>query len=127
MTTLSEYLRENRPESFRAEPAYVPSGDYLAYFLKDVPHLSERLDAVVTLYLAADTRELVGCKIKGVRHILKTAGAFGVGVTDGNLKLGFFFFLGAAPDHVDQAPKMKWYDRLREWADVPVDAEKLQL
>lgn len=123
MNELIKHLRENRPKPFRASAVYVQTGDYLIYLLKDVQHVSERLDDVITLYLERDSRELVGCKVKGVRHILDRAGAFSVGVSDGeDVKLGLFFFAGSSiPTKADQFPKTKWYERLREWSDVTVN------
>jgi hypothetical protein len=80
----------------------------------------------VTLYLSPDTRELAGFKVKGVCHILKKAGAFGVGVGGGDgVRLGLFFFAGAAPDRADKLPKMKWYERLEAFADITVDRQAL--
>ncbi|MGC8641526.1 MAG: hypothetical protein ACP5XB_16800, partial [Isosphaeraceae bacterium] len=52
---------------------------------------------MLTVYLAMESRELVGCKIKGVRRILETLGKFGVTVQDEDtdLKLRFLFLPGA--------------------------------
>ena len=123
---LTEYLDLNPPKAFRSAPVYFPTGDFLTYLLKDGPCIAERLDDVVTLYLSRDTRELVGFKVKGVQHILKKAGAFGVGVGGGDgVRLGLFFFAGAAPDRADKLPKMKWYERLEAFADITVDRRTL--
>lgn len=125
--TLTEYLRENRPGEFRAVPQYFTTGDYLTYFVSGERCHAKRLDDIVTVYLANDSDRLVGCKVKGVRHILDTAGAFGVGVDGGgdDVRLGLFFFAAAAPDRADRAPVMKWYDMLKELADVKVDRKQL--
>jgi hypothetical protein len=124
--TLTDYLRQHPPKGFRSSPVYFPTGDYLTYYLQDVPHVAERLDDVITLYLGRDARELVGFKVKGVRHILRTAGAFGIGLGDGNgVRLGLFLFAGAAPDRADKLPKMKWYERLEAFADVTVDRDAI--
>jgi len=123
---ITEYIKQNPTKEFRAAPVYFPTGDFLIYLLRDGPCVAKRLDDVVTLYLSRDTRELVGCKVKGVRHILKKAGAFGVGVNDGDgVRLGLFFFAGAAPDRADILPKMKWYERLKAFADITVDRQSL--
>ncbi len=90
-TTLTEYLKENPPGEFRSVPHYFPSGDYLTYFVSDEPCFAKRIDDVVTVYLANGSERLVGCKVKGVKHILRTAGEFRVEVQDGDVKLGFFF------------------------------------
>ncbi|MGL6097338.1 MAG: hypothetical protein ACRC7O_16255 [Fimbriiglobus sp.] len=124
--TLTDYIRTNRPRGFRATPHYFPSGDYLTYFSSEERCVAERLDDVITIYLSAETKELVGCKVKGVRQILETAGAFRVAVgDDAGIRLGFFFFAGAAPDRAGQEVKLKWYERLRELADVTWDRNQL--
>ena len=125
---LTEYLGEHPPGEFRAVPHYFPTGDYLTYFVSDERAYAKRLDDVVTIYLAIGSDKLVGCKVKGVRHILKTAGTFGVGVDGGDgIRLGFFFFAGAAPDRIGREVSLKWYDLLKEMADVRVDREQLPL
>jgi hypothetical protein len=107
-------------------PVYFPTGDFLTYLLKDGPCIAERLDDVVTLYLSRDKQELIGFKVKGVRHILKKAGDFGVGVGgEDGIRLGLFFFAGAAPDRADKLPKMRWYERLEAFADITVDHQSL--
>jgi hypothetical protein len=127
-TTLKEYLKANPPGEFRAVPHYFPSGDYLTYFVSDERCHAKRLDDVVTVYLANESGRLVGCKVKGVRHILNTAGAFGVDVDGGDgIRLGFFFFAGAAPDRKDREPVKKWYELLKELADVTVDPKVIAL
>lgn len=120
-TTLNEYRRANPPGEFRAVPHYFPSGDYLNYFLTDERCHAKRLDGVVTVYIGNESGRLVGVKVKGVRHILKTAGAFGIGVDGGSVRLGLFFFVGAAPDTIGRDVDMKWYDQLKQFADVTVD------
>src|SRR5262249_30753966 len=123
---LIEYIKQHAPKPFRPAPVYFPTGDFLSYLIKDVPCVAKRLDDVVTLYLTRDTHELVGFKVKGVRHILKRAGAFGVGVGGGDgVRLGLFFFAGAAPDRVENLPNMKWYERLEAFADITVDPQTL--
>lgn len=127
-TTLRDYLRANEPGGFRAVPHYFPSGDFLTYFVSDERCYAKRLDGVVTVYLAHGTDRLVGCKVKGVRHVLKTAGTFGVGVHGGDgLTLGIFFFAGAAPDLAGREVTMQWYERLKEFAGVRVDRAALAL
>lgn len=124
--TLTQYVRENPAKGFQSVPVYFPAGDFLTYYLADEPHVAERLDDVVTIYLSQSARELVGFKVKGVQHILKKAGAFGIGVGDGEgVRLGLFLFAGAAPDRADRLPKMKWYERLEKFADVTVDRSEL--
>lgn len=124
-TRLSDYLAANKPAGFRSVPHYVRSGDYLTYFLTDEDCYAERLDDVLTVYLARGTDRLVGCKVKGVKHILRTAGNFGVNVDGGKrVKMGLFFFAGAAPDRIDKRMRVKWYDALKGLSDVEVDSSQ---
>lgn len=125
--TLKDYLKAHEPDEFRAVPHYFPTGDYLTYFVSDERCRAKRLDDVVTVYLADDTDRLVGCKVKGVRHIVKQAKEFGVWVDGGDIRLGVLFYPGAAPDRADSEPRMKWYDLLKELADVRVDPRALAL
>lgn len=123
---LTEFLKQNPPRGFRSEPVYFPTGDFLTYYLRDCPHVAERVDDALTVYLSHDTRELVGIKVKGVREILARARAFRVGVKDGDgVRLGLFFFASAGPSRADNLPRMKWYERLEQFAHVEVESEDL--
>ena len=75
---LDEYLKTHKAKGFKAVPHYFGQGDFVTYYFRDDPCYAERVDDLLTVFLTFDTKELVGCKIKGVRHILRTAGNFGV-------------------------------------------------
>lgn len=106
-------------------PHYFASGDYLTYYFRDEPCHAERLDELVTVYLSDADDSLVGCKIKGVKHVLDTAGDFGVEVGRGPVKLGFFFFLGAS--RARDAGKVQRYQDLKKLAkDATIDRSELQ-
>jgi hypothetical protein len=93
---LNEYLKSHSSKGFRAVPHYFAQGDFVTYYFRNDPCYAERVDDLLTVFLAFDTKELVGCKIKGIKHILQTAGNFGVSVDGGDVRLGVFFFIGAA-------------------------------
>jgi hypothetical protein len=93
---LKAYLATHRCKGFSAVPHYFPRGDYVTYYFENDRCFSQRVDDLLTVYLSQETKEIVGFKIKGVRHILETAGSFHVTVDDGDVELGFFFFIGAA-------------------------------
>jgi hypothetical protein len=93
---LKSYLETHRCQGFSAIPNYFQRGDFLTYYFQNDRCFSQRVDDLLTVYLSQETKEIVGFKIKGVKHILETAGNFEVTVDDGNLELGFFFFIGAA-------------------------------
>jgi hypothetical protein len=122
-TTLNDYLKENPGAGFRSVPQYFAEGDFLVYFMKDRPHFAERLDDIVTVYLDLDTKELVGCKVKGVRHILKTADEFGVYLDGDTVRLAFLIFAGAASNQGGR--KKEWYAQLRQLKDVTVSRKEL--
>lgn len=121
--TLSDYLKDNPGRGFRSAPQYFPTGDFLTYFLKDVPHYAERLDEVLTVYLDAATKELVGLKVKGVRHILKAAGELGLVGLDDPVRLATFIFAAAGADRT--AWKSERYAQLVALKDVSVSRKDL--
>src|SRR5262245_36993076 len=103
---LKEYLLKHKCKEFNAVPHYSAAGDFLTYSFRDERAYEQRVDELLTVYLSANSHELVGCKIKGVRHILETAGEFGVSLEEGeSVKLGFFFFVGAATAHEEKQKK----------------------
>jgi hypothetical protein len=93
---LNDYLAENRCEAFHPIPHYFPTGDYLTYYFRDLPCHAKRVDDLLTVYLAFDTNELVGVKIKGVKALLQELGAFGVRIDRADVSLDVFVTLGRA-------------------------------
>jgi len=122
---LKEYLETHPPQGFRPVPHYFAQGDFVTYFFRNERAYSQRVDDILTVFLAFDTNELVGCKIKGVKHILQAAGDFGVSLDDGDVQLGLFFFVGASvAKDIDQK---KRYDELRQVAKTAtLDKRELQ-
>lgn len=92
---LKQYLAGRSCQAFRPVPHYFANGDFVSYYFREDRCYAQRVDDLLTIYLAIGSGDLVGCKIKGVRHILRTAGDFGVKVDDGDVELGLFFFVGA--------------------------------
>lgn len=122
---LSEYLKTHPCKGFDKSPHYFPNGDFVKYFFRDERAYSHRLDDVVTVYLGMESGELVGCKIKGVKHILESAGNFGVLVDGETIKLGLFFFSGAAIAK-DEFQK-QLYEKLKHFTkDATLDRSVLQ-
>ena len=62
------------------------------------------------------TKELVGCKIKGVKHLLQTAGNLFVSIDAGTVKLALFF---AIVEKIASDPEQKRY--YRELAAIAKD------
>jgi hypothetical protein len=74
---LTEYLRERKCQGFTRHPYYSKEGDFLTYYLRDVDFFAERLDDVLTVYLAMSDDggwDFVGFKLKGVRRLLEALG-----------------------------------------------------
>ena len=107
--TLNEYLESHTPQGFKPVPHYFPVGDYVTYYFRNERCYEERVDDLLTVYLSMATNKLVGCKIKGVKHILETAGEFSVMLPP---KLGFFFFVGQFGSKDEEVRK-----RYREMAE----------
>lgn len=60
-----------REEPGPAKPGcfYSKDGDCVFCHLEDVPYYAERVDELLTVYLAEDDRRLVGAQIKGVSKL----------------------------------------------------------
>jgi len=50
---------------------YSRDGDCVFCHVEDVPYVAERVDELLTVYLAEDDRRLVGAQIKGVSKLPK--------------------------------------------------------
>lgn len=122
---LTEYLKTHPCKGSDDSPRYFANGDFVKYFFRNERAHSLRLDDIVSVYLGMESGELVGCKIKGVKHILETAGSFGVLVDGETIKLGLFFFAGAATAK-DELQK-QLYEKLKQLAkDATLDRSALQ-
>jgi hypothetical protein len=122
---LDEYLETHSPKGFRPVPHYFAQGDFVTYYFRNDPCYAERVDDLLTVFLSMDSKELVGCKIKGVKHILQTAGDFGVSLDSGAVPLGMFFFVGAAL--AKDAAQRSRYEQIGEKAkEVTMDRKELE-
>jgi hypothetical protein len=67
-TSLTQQVEQRiGPVDFRPRvPHYSRAGDFVSIFREDTPYIAERVDEVLTIYLAQDNGRLIGCKIKGV-------------------------------------------------------------
>ena len=91
---LKEYLAEHPCKAFRAVPHYFPAGDYVTFYAKDERCIAERVDDLLTVFLSNQTGEMVGCKIKGIKHLLAAMGGFGFVVSTADLALELFCVMG---------------------------------
>jgi hypothetical protein len=68
---VAQLLRDNpAAEEFRPYCHLSPEADALTVYFKGDADFSKRLTDSITLFLAIDTHEVVGCRIKGIRSIL---------------------------------------------------------
>lgn len=105
---------------------YSHQGDLVIYYFRNAASYAQRVDELLTVFRSFETNELVGCKIKGIQNILRTAGTFGVNADHGQVELNFFIFIGAAT--ASDESQVKCYEELREkTGHVSLDRNKLQL
>ena len=122
--TLKEYLRTHPCKGFHAVPHYSVLGDFLTCFVRDERAYEQPVDEWLTVYLSMKSNELVGCKIHGVRHLLQTAGDFGVPLEGDAVRLGFFLFVGAMAAR--ETKQKQRYEELRRLArDARLDRKEL--
>ncbi len=108
---LVEYIEQHPSEGFSPVPHYFPDGDFLSFYFREDECYAQRIDELLTAYYSIATGELVGCKIKGVRRLLKQIGPFGVIVQDGPILLGMLFM--AAGWHLQEdTPARKVCDEI---------------
>ncbi len=103
-TGLISYIR-SRPIAASFEPCayYGPEEDAVIFYFRNVPDYARRVSRWLTLYLAIDDDQLVGCQVKGVKRVLEDIDAFGIDVEHNKVKLQVLFlaFLGAVADEPD--------------------------
>jgi hypothetical protein len=112
---LTEYLAGREAKGFRRVPHYFRDGDHVTFYVRDDLAFAERVDDLLTVYISEESKELVGCKIKGVRRILETLGHFCVMVEDESVRLGLLFLAGAYVTKSDD-------ERYRQLSQLAADA-----
>jgi hypothetical protein len=103
---LMDFLKNKQPHGFEPRPIYSADGDFISFYLRDEDCYAERVDERLTIYHSVENDALVGCKIKGIRRLLKTLGDFGVSIQDEEISVNWLFLAGAAlassRQHVDR-------------------------
>ena len=100
MVSLTDYIAGKKPKAFKPVPHYVPEGDSLFFYFKDVESYAERVDELLTVFRSVESKELVGCQIKSIRCVLKKLGSFGVHIEDGKILALLFLACAAASERV---------------------------
>ncbi len=132
MNPLLEFLEGRKPSDFVSKPRCFRDGDFLTYYFRDADYYAERVDEVLTVYLDPENHDLVGFKLKGVVHLLKTLGDFSLEVRDGDgkLMLGMLFLarIAATSKPADEDMKRAWdyyHELARKTQSVPVDTHEM--
>jgi len=97
---LMQFLRENAPaEHFTPYCHLNKESDALTVYFEGDADYSERLNDHVTLYRSLETKEVVGCRIKGIAGILEDLPNY-IQVNHGSVQLSIIFlaFRGGAID-----------------------------
>lgn len=137
---LSEYLQAlndglAQPGEFVAKPYYSPEADTLYFYGEDVPSHAERLNPILTLFLANDDSRMVGIKIKGVQWILRCMKRLALkevivdedGVKDGGgIKLGVMTDLALVPQPEDPELLKHFEPGFEKYRDVVIPRIELQ-
>lgn len=102
---LTQLLRENPPARKFVPYCYLSKeADTLTVYFEGDADYSKRLNDHVTLYLSLETREIVGCRIKGISGLLEDLPNY-VRVKHGSVRLSVIFlaFRGGAEEEVSEA------------------------
>ena len=76
---LSDIMPEGGPE-FRPDPWYNPDGDCIVHKIANEAVIADRIDELLTLYLSANDRRVIGYQIKGVLALIRKFGWDGMAV-----------------------------------------------
>lgn len=97
---LMQFLRENPPaKQFTPYCHLNKKSDSLTVYFEGDADYSERLNDHVTLYRSLETKEVVGCRIKGIDEILEDLPNYLQVNHDGvQLSIIFLAFRGGAKD-----------------------------
>lgn len=122
---LKEYVFRQKPKPFRQEPYYCATGDFLSFFWKNEDHYAHRVDDLVTVYISRESKQPVGCKVKGVRSVIMDK----VGMFfnhDKRIKLSYLILAGKAMSHESFEDEDEVFRKVgHATSGVDVDLEEL--
>jgi|GEM_PF-6505278 len=138
ITTAEEYIRIVDDEcseaaksvvDFRPHPIYDPKDDCLIFYMRNELPIRKRINSLLTLYISAKDRMLVGCEVKSVSKMLKLKGSFGVLVADRKLRLGIFLAFALVPTLAESNEgdeELEPYEEdLESYKDVEIEDDML--
>lgn len=78
---------------FHPYAEYAAEEDALTFFFRPDAYWAKRLNSRVTVYFSLDggENEIVGCRIKSVRHVLEDIGEFDVSINGKGVRLTLVF------------------------------------
>jgi hypothetical protein len=105
METLIEVIQHRKPTRFRPSHYYCAEADALTFYFRQDEFYASRVDDLLTVYLAMDTNDLVGCQVKGIRDAIQKRGALGLQIENEDVDLDFLFFLNGMCASVTAKPR----------------------
>jgi hypothetical protein len=124
---LTEYLKGRPFQGFHPHPFYSKEGDFLTYYFRGDEAYADRVDDILTVYRSMESNELVGFKIKGVRHLMETLSDFyrEYRDDDGEVMLSLLVMAGMGmSSDVEAKPHYKQIGRQTQ--TIPLKARELQ-
>jgi hypothetical protein len=122
---LTDYLKGKKCKGFRPVPHYHSGGDFVSFFFKPDRPFARKVDNFLTVYLAMDSKELVGCKIDGVKRIVRAAEDYGLLAPGGVVRLGLLLFVGAMLA-TEEGQRARYEEVRRVARDAELDPSELQ-
>lgn len=81
-----------KAEPFKPEAYYDPDGNCIEFIVKPDDFYAERVDDLLTVYYSEETKEIIGCLIKGVsafcKRLVEKLPGFAFEIEDGRVRLG---------------------------------------
>jgi len=81
-----------KAEPFKPEADYDPDGNCIEFIVKPDDFYAERVDDLLTVYYSEETKDIIGCLIKGVsafcKRLVEKLPGFAFEIEDGRVRLG---------------------------------------
>jgi hypothetical protein len=128
LTDFMKGLEKTEPPTFTVPQVYYGAKeDSLTFYFRPDESYAHRLNNRVTLFLAFEGHELVGCQIKGLRRQLESDGPYGIAIKrNGKVELGLFFHL-LAYETTDPEPRSRLVELGQRAKGLELDSNTLAL
>lgn len=101
-----QHFEQLASEPHELGPVYVPEGDCLILYIDDRPSRAKRIDDLVTVYLANDNDDIVGCCVKEISRVLRQYGDFGVTLRGKEVYMGMLFTMVGVQPQTGEASRL---------------------